>query len=149
MDPRTERMIAERRAAEEAIAALPRGRRVQAQTAGMLKRNRRNLMISAAIVLVAVAVQYAAITLPARARERRVEATREAGRQEAQHKLDQGLRLDNCFAAAKTAYVASWDSACVTLKRKGSCTLPSDQAQAHETLLLHARENCFKKYSGN
>ena len=24
-----------------------------------------------------------------------------------------------------------------------------DQAQAHETLLLHAREGCFRKYSGN
>ena len=149
MDPRTERMLAERRAADEAMAALPRGRRVQARAAGLLKRNRHSLMISGAIVLVGVAVYYAAITLPARARERRVEATREAGRQEAQHKLDQGLRLDGCFAAAKSAFVAGWDASCKALKRKESCTLPSDQAQGHESRLLHAREDCFKKYSGN
>ena len=78
-----------------------------------------------------------------------MEATREAGRQEAQYRLDQGLRLDNCFTAAKSAYVASWDAACVALKRKESCTLPSDQAQAHESMLQDARENCFKRHSGN
>jgi hypothetical protein len=149
MDPRTERMLAERRAAEDALAALPRGRRLHVQAAGMLKRNRRGLLAVAAIVLAAVAVHYALITLPARARERRVEATREAGRQQAQHRLDHGLKLDSCFAAAKSAFVASWDGSCRALKRRESCTLPSDQAQAHETLLLHAREECFKRFSGN
>jgi hypothetical protein len=148
MDPRTERMLAERRAAADAMAALPRGRRMQTQAAGILKRNRQTLMISAAIVLAAVAVHYALITLPARVRERRVEETREAGRQEAQYRLDLGLKLDNCFTAAKSAFVASWDASCRTLKRKDGCTLPSEHAQGHESMLLYAREGCFKRHSG-
>jgi hypothetical protein len=148
MDPRTERMLAERRAADDAMASLSPGRRVHAQASGMLKRNRRNLAISAAIVLAGVAVYYALITLPARARERRVQETREAGRQQAQQRLDLGLKLDNCFSAAKAAFISSWDASCVTMKRRESCTLPADLAQEQETLLLYAREGCLKRHAG-
>jgi hypothetical protein len=147
MDQRTERMLAQRRAAAAAMAAMPRSQRLQTGAATWIRKNWRSAIAVVSVLLALVAGHYLLITLPARARALKVEATREAGRQDAQHRLDGGLRLDNCFAAAKSAYVATWDASCTALKRRASCTLPSDQAQANESLHLHAREDCFKRYS--
>ena len=147
MDPRTERMLEKRRAADEAIAALSRVQRIRAKAMRWLTRNRRSASATLAAVLSLVVGYYALVALPARIRERRVAATREAGRQQAQERLGQGQKLDTCLVAAQAAYVQSWDESCRALRRRQSCTLPSDQAQTHETRLLFAREDCVRQLS--
>jgi hypothetical protein len=144
MDPRTEHMLAARRAREETIASLPRAQRLRATAAAWLARHRRSASLTLATLLGLVAGYYALVELPARARARRVAATREAGMQQAIERLDQGAKLDACLQAAQTAYAAAWDGSCRTLRRRKNCTLPSDRAQTHETALLDARKDCFK-----
>ena len=147
MDPRTERLLAERQAADEATAALPRVQRIRAKAMRWLTRNRRSVSATLAAVLSLVIGYYALVALPARIRERRVAATSEAGRQQAQERLVEGQKLDTCLVAAQAAYAQSWDESCRALRRRESCRLPSDQAQTHESSLLSAREGCVKQLS--
>jgi hypothetical protein len=149
MDPRTERMLAERRAAPPAAGPPPAGvgRLRAALTAALPTRWR---VVSAAGVMLAVgsfAGHYLLVTLPAREQERQLAVLRETGRQQGMDDLARGEGLETCLAEAQAAYATGWDASCRTLRRRAGCPLPSEQAQSHETQLRQAREACVKQLS--
>jgi len=146
MDPRTERLLAERQAAQDALAALPRAQRIRAQAAAFVSRHRRLLIAGVAVLFAVVLGRFVLVTLPARANDRRLADLRESGRLQAEERLTRGEQLDACLTEAQALYVANWDASCKTLRRAQDCRLPSDQAQVHESRLMQMREDCFKRH---
>lgn len=144
MDSRTERMLAERQAAQDALAAMPRGQRLRTQTVAFVARHRRVLMAAVAGLLAVVLGRYVLVTWPARANERRLAELKETSRLKAEERLNRGEQLDACLAQARAAYVTDWDASCRALRRRESCTLPEAPAQAHEARLLQMRGDCLK-----
>jgi hypothetical protein len=146
MDPRTERMLAERQAAQDALAAMPRAQRLRMRATTLVSRHRRPLIAVGAGVFVLVLGYVTLVTLPARANDRRLAELRESSRLQAEERISRGEKLDVCLADAQALYVANWDASCKAMRRGQDCRLPSDEAQVHESRLLQMREDCFKRH---
>ena len=149
MDPRTERMLAERRAEQQAAGPTPAGvGRLRAALAAGLPKGWR--VVSAVGVMLAIgsfAGHYLLVTLPAREQARQLTVLRETGRQQGMDDLARGEGLETCLAEAQSAYATGWDASCRTLRRRAGCPLPSEQAQSHEAQLRQAREACVRQFS--
>ena len=144
MDPRTERMLAERRAAQ----ASPQGRRLVRSASGWVSGYWRTVCAIVTIVIFAILVgHYLLVTLPARDRDRQLVAQREMGQQRAVQDLAGGAALETCLADADAAYATSWDASCGAIKRAAQCALPADRAQPLETARRQARETCVKAHA--
>ena len=145
MDPRTERMLADRRAAAAAEASV----RPLAQAARRLTGYWRTGFAAATIVVFAMLVgHYVLVTLPARQRDRQLAVQRQVGEQQAAVVLTGGDALESCLSAADATYATSWDAACAALKRSAGCALPSERAQPIESARRHTRETCVKQHAG-
>lgn len=148
MDPRTERMLAERRKERESAPPASATQRGRAKVAAWLPANRFRAAAALAVLAVGVWVAYfALVTLPARQRDRQVAVQREAGRQQAVEDIAQSESLEACLTAAQLEYEKSWDQSCKDLRAAASCTLPSPTANRHEVQRRQAREACVRQYS--
>jgi hypothetical protein len=136
MDPRTEKMLADRQ--EREASAKPakrgptpgRGRGVAAGLAG-------------AAVLVAVLGSYhVLVTRPAQAREEAEVATRAAERLKAEAGARQ-VETDNCLATAEAESVARWNAVCKQNRRQNDCTLSGDLTDQLEQQASQARNACL------
>lgn len=149
MDPRTERMLAERRAREAEEAALPRPERLRKAALKWLSGYGRLATGAVTIGLFAMLVgHYLFIRMPARERDRQLAAQRNSAQQQATQNLQSGVALDTCLSEAEATYAAGWDAECTSLRRAASCSLPSPQAQALDAGRRQAREACVKRHAG-
>jgi hypothetical protein len=137
-------MLAERRAAKPSATSSTARRGPARWLTGYWRLTLAAATILAFVILVG---HYLLVTLPARERDRRLSANREADEQQAASLLTDGETLQACLAAADAAYAKSWDASCRALKRKASCALPSERAQPIETTRRLARENCVKEHA--
>jgi hypothetical protein len=147
VDPRTEKMLAERRQEAESKAARPRAAAAVEDTTAWLTRNRIALAIGAAAVIAAVAFAWhLLVTLPALERERT--ALDAQTRQQIEVDLTaKEERLDACLTAAEADYMAQWDSACKARRAKRGCALLKDVVAAQERRRTDARNDCLQRYS--
>ena len=144
MDPRTERMLAERRAAPTS----PPGRRLARGAAGWVSGYWRTVCAIVTIVIFAILVgHYLLVTLPARDRDRQLVVQRDMGQQQAAQELTSGAALETCLAEADATYESNWDASCGALKRAARCALPADRAQPLETARRQTREACVKAHA--
>jgi hypothetical protein len=148
MDPRTERMLAERRAAEAAGASGPRTQRLTKATTWLTGYWRLALGATTIVLFAVMVGHYLLVTLPARERDRLLAEQRDAGQQHAIQHLEGGVALETCLADADAAYAASWDAACKTLRRAAECALPAPQAEPLDAARRQARESCVKRHAG-
>ena len=149
MDPRTEHMLAERRAGQASAPppATP-GTRSRSQGAPGLRTNK--WLVSAILAVIGVAAlagRYVLVTRPAQDRARALAVTREISEQQVIQTVAHTETLDTCLADAQSEFAKTWDASCQSMRRKANCTLPSDTASRHDVSLRYAREACFKTYS--
>lgn len=147
MDPRTEKMLAERRQEAEARAARPRGAATIEDTKGWLARNRLAMTIAAsAVVAVLALARHLLVTVPARERELAT-AQMQAQQQTESDAVAKQEALDVCLTTAQADYTAVWDGACKARKARTGCALPKDVVADQERRRVAAHNDCLKRYS--
>src|SRR5689334_20632319 len=137
MDPRTEKMLAERRQA--AANSSPLGLRLRAYRAATEKWLRAHWALasvgSVLLVTIFAGGRYLFVTKPALERERDAREQAQARQQmEMEYDVKQAS-LEQCLSATDTERASLWEAACRTRHWKSGCSLPRDvveqQARAY------------------
>ena len=143
MDPRTKRMLEERRlaAAEEAKKPAPD---FNTKATAWFQKNRTSVgTASAALVGVLLVGQYMLVTVPARRQEQQVQQAQADG--EAARAVEEGLQA--CLATADTAYSTEIEKACKAKREGTNCSLPRATIEHLDRTRLDARIDCIKGYT--
>ena len=143
MDPRTKRMLEERRlaAAEEAKKPAPD---FNTKATAWFQKNRNSVgTASAAVVGVVLVAQYMLVTVPARRQEKQVQQEQANG--EAARAVEEGLQA--CLATADTAYSTEIEKACKAKREGTNCSLPRATIEHLDRTRLDARIDCIKGYT--
>ena len=147
MDPRTEKMLAERRQEAELKAARPRVAATIEDTSAWFTRNWWLLGIGLAVVVGAIAFAWhLLVTVPAQDREKAAMETQARQQIEVDLTAKQEM-LDTCLTAAEADYTALWDGACKARRAKRECALPKDVVADQERRRTSARNDCLQRYS--
>ena len=143
MDPRTIKMLEERRAAAAAAAGKPKPD-FNAKATAWLQKNRKQVGTASAVLAGILLVgQYMLVTAPARRQERQV-AQAQAD-DEAARRVEEGLQT--CMANAEAAHAADIDKVCRAKKEGANCALPRWTAEQIDQKRLDARIDCIKGYT--
>jgi len=148
MDPRTERMLAEHRRAEESAPPASTGQLVRVRIAAWLSG--RRIRLAASLVVLAFGVwvtHYGLVTLPAHERDRQAAVQHDIGTQQALAEIARSDDFDACLAAAQADYERARNESCRELHRPDNCSLPKATANRHEQQRRLAREACIRQYS--
>ena len=144
MDPRTEKMLAER---AEAAAKLPRplreGIRIRDQVRAWVRVHKPHaILISTAMVATLVAGYYTMVVLPAAERDRTELETRSAERLKSSTASRQNA-VDACLEKAKTDAEAEWVNACKARRQRAGCALPRGVVEEQRRRESAARNACL------
>lgn len=143
MDPRTIKMLEERRAAAAEAATKPKPD-FNTKAMAWVQKNRTQVgTASAALVGILLVGQYMLVTAPARRQERQVAQAQVDG--EAARVMEEGLQT--CMAKADTTHAADLDQACKAKKEGANCSLPRWTAEQIDQKRLDARIDCIKGYT--
>jgi hypothetical protein len=147
VDPRTEKMLAERRQEAELKAARPRVAATIQDTSAWFTRNWWLLGIGLTVVVGAIAFAWhLLVTVPAQDREKAAMETQARQQIEADLTVRQDA-LDTCLTKVDGDYTALWDGACKAHRAKSGCALPKDVVADQERRRTNARNDCLQKYS--
>lgn len=144
MDPRTIKMLEERRqAAANAPPPPTSAQAFQARATAWFQKNRTSVGAGAAALFVIVVVgRYTMVTLPARKQEQIVQRTQEA---EAQARALED-QLSTCLADLDKTYTAQVDKECKASKQGADCSLPKATTGRIDQARLDGRIDCFRKF---
>jgi hypothetical protein len=143
MDPRTIKMLEDRRAAGADAATKPQPD-FNAKATAWVQKNRKPVgTASAALVGILLVGQYMLVTAPARRQERQVAQAQADG--EAARAVEEGLQT--CMANAEAAHAAEIDKVCKAKKEGANCSLPRWTAEQIDQKRLDARIDCIKGYT--
>jgi uncharacterized protein HemX len=144
MDPRTMKMLEERRQASANAPPPPSAAQAfQTKATAWFQKNRTSVGAGAAALVVVVVVgRYTMVTLPARKQEQIVQRTQEA---EAQARA-QEEQLSSCLAELDKTYTADVDKACRASKQGADCSLPRATSRQIDQSRLDGRIDCFRKF---
>jgi hypothetical protein len=143
MDPRTMKMLEERRkAAAEAPPPAPKD--LNTQVSAWLQKNRSTVGAATAVLIVGIlTVQYLFVTAPARKQEK--QQYQAQAQEQASRAMEDGLQT--CLANADAAYTADIDKACKAKREGANCSLPRVTAEQIDQKRLDARIDCIKGYT--
>ncbi len=145
MDPRTIKMLDERRQAPPEVTLSPAELRAkqQAKVQAWLAANRTLLAVGGSVLVVAVWVgYYALVTLPAQERQ-------EVGQQQQvqeQQAEAQNLGLQTCLAEADATHAVDLEKACKAKKQGADCALSSATTDNIDRRRLDTRIDCIKTF---
>jgi hypothetical protein len=143
MDPRTIKMLEERRKAA-AEAPPPKPKDFKTQATEWLEKNRTSVGAGTAVLIVGIlAVQYVFVTAPARKQEQLEQQA--LVQEETTRAMEEGLQA--CLEKADTAYAADIDKACKAKREGANCSLPRITAEQIDQKRLDARIDCIKGYT--
>ena len=143
MDPRTIKMLEERRAAAADAAGKPKPDFNTKATAWVQKNRKQVGTASAVLAGILLVGQYMLVTAPARRQERQVAQAQADG--EAARRVEEGLQT--CMANAEAAHAADIDKVCRAKKEGANCALPRWTAEQIDQKRLDARIDCIKGYT--
>lgn len=143
MDPRTIKMLEERRAAAAQAATKPKPDFSTKATAWVQKNRTQVGTASAALAGILLVGQYMLVTAPARRQEQQVAQTQ--AENEAARVVEEGLQA--CMAKAEAAHAADVDKVCKAKKEGANCALPRWTAEQIDQKRLDARIDCIKGYT--
>lgn len=148
MDPRTEQMLAERRAAADATPVVaPRLSLGDKFVTTVLKTHWAAAIVAgAALSAVGVFAVYLLVTVPGLKRDQVAMELRARQQQESQASAKQSA-LDACLVDAQSDFTARWDGACAEQKVLSGCSLPEAILTAHNQRRRDARAECMRVYS--
>jgi len=150
MDPRTEKMLADRRQQTAGSGSL--GHRLAASrttVATWFRAHRGLALITAALIGVAAFAggRYLLVVRPAVERER-VALEQQRATQEMAVALDaRQASLDACLATADSERVALWEAACRERRQPHSCSLPRNVAEQQQRTHTDHRTDCIRRFS--
>lgn len=143
MDPRTIKMLEERRQAGTEAASKPPPN-LNTRATDWLQKNRKSVgPISAAVVGVLLVGQYMLVTAPARRQEQQAQQTQAAT--DAGRAMEENLQA--CLGKADTAHAAEMEKACKAKKEGANCSLPRATVESIDRQRLDARIDCIKGYA--
>ena len=147
MDPRTEKMLAER---AQKMAAIPPPLRRPVSAVNDARRwaktNTPAMKILAGVVAaVLVGAYYLFVSLPAERLDQEQIKARAAENLKAETNARQDKVLD-CLTTVQTEADARWNAACKALHEGEKCPLPERQAQAFERDESDARNSCLIRF---
>jgi hypothetical protein len=149
MDPRTEKMLAERRP-PTAVNAL--GLRLTAGRTAAEKwlRAHRGLALIGAALIVAAAFaggRYLFVVRPALERDA-VALERQRAVQELAAELDATqASLDACLATIDAERDALWDAGCQERRQRAGCSLPRDVVEQQQRVYTDKHTDCLRRFS--
>jgi hypothetical protein len=148
VDPRTEKMLAEHRAAVDATPvvapALSLGDKF---VTTILKAHWAAAIVSgAALSAAGIFAVYLLVTVPGLKREQMAMELRARQLQESQAAAKQSA-LDACLVDAQSDFTTLWDAACAERKVLSGCSLPEEIISAHNQRRRDARAECLRVYS--
>ena len=151
MDPRTEKMLAERR--QPAAASGPLGVRLPAFLNPLEKWLRAHWALASigSVVLVAAIVggHHLFVTRPALEREREALEQARAREQMALEFDVKQASLETCLSATETDRTSTWEAACRARHWKSGCSLPRDIVEQHQRAYTDRRNDCLRRFSLN
>jgi hypothetical protein len=136
MDPRTEKMLADRAELEASAKPARRGS-PSARAAGLT---------GAAVLVVVLGAYHVLVTRPAQARAEAEVDMRAAERLRAEIVARQ-VETDNCLATAEAESGARWNAVCKQNRRQNDCALSGDLTDQLEQQASHARNACLLRAS--
>ena len=144
MDPRTEKMLAER---AERIAATPAPLRGPLNAAHDTRRWVKThagtaKLLAGVIVAVLFLAYYFLVTLPAQRADRLQLEARAAANLKADVTSRQ-VSVSDCLSKAQADADARWNDACKKRRQGANCPLPEQQANAFERAESDARNACL------
>ena len=144
MDPRTEKMLAER---AERAAATPAPRLGQFRTLGDVRRWAKThakaaRLLAGAVVALVIAVYYLAVALPAQRADRRQMEARAAEQLKADT-VSTHVTVSDCLSKAQTDADDRWTAACKARRQGANCPLPEAQADEFDRDESAARNACL------
>ena len=137
MDPRTERMLAERgQKAATVPPPLMRPSRAINEAKAWVKAHGLAAKLGAGVAfIVLIAAYYLLVTMPARRLERVQVEARAAERFKSETAANQ-VATDDCLSKAAAAAEARWSAACTSRRERTGCALPgslADELQREES----------------
>jgi hypothetical protein len=150
LDPRTEKMLAERR--EKTAEGGSPGRRLSASRIAVetwVRAHRGLALIGAALVVVAAFAggRYQIVVRPAAERERVALEQQRAAREMAAALDTRQASLDACLATADSERVARWEAACRERRQPHACSLPRDVVEQQQRADTDHRTDCMRRFS--
>ncbi len=145
MDPRTIRMLEERRSGTDTAAKPAQAPSSSGARAAAWAQKHRTTVGAVAGGLLAVVLigNYALVTLPARKHEQSVQQA-QADEQAAQTRED---GLSACLADAEKTHGDELDQACrASRQRLADCSLPRATQEGIDRKRLDARIDCFRQF---
>jgi hypothetical protein len=144
MDPRTIKMLEERRGKDGAVPPPEIVRSQREQVMAWLQKHQRPVGIGvAALVVVSLVGRYALVTAPA-ARQEQIVQQAQAQAQQAGAQDD---TLQKCLADAEATYTAEIEKACKAKKQGADCALPGLVADRIEAQRLDGRIACMRNFA--
>jgi hypothetical protein len=55
-------------------------------------------------------------------------------------------KLEGCFDYVQYTYEMNWNNSCKTQGKRTGCTLDSELAKRHDSLMRDMKNDCFRKY---
>jgi type II secretory pathway component PulM len=143
MDPRTIKMLEERRAAAAEAASKPPPH-PNTQATEWFQKNRTSVgTLGAAVVGLLLVGQYMLVTAPARRQEQQTQQTQ--ADLDAARAMEE--KLQTCLANADTTYTADVEKACRAKREGSNCSLNRVTAERIDQKRLDARIDCIKGYT--
>jgi hypothetical protein len=148
MDPRTEKMLAERgQKAASAPPTLKSPLRALNEVRTWTKAHGLAAKLGAgAIVVVLIAAHYVFVTMPAQRVERLQMEARAAERLKSETAASQ-VATDDCLSKASAEADARWNAACKTRRERAGCALPASLADELQRDESQARNACLMRSS--
>lgn len=144
MDPRTEKMLAERAQRNAATPAPLRAPLAVAHDGRRWVKTHANAarLIAGAAVAALFAGYYLIVTLPAQRADRMELQARAAESVKAETTMNH-TAVSDCLSKAKADADARWDAACKARRQGPNCPLPEHQAETYERDESNARNACL------
>lgn len=144
MDPRTEKMLAERAQKVAATPPVLRGpsRAVEGAVRWAKAHTKEAGLLAGAGAAVLFVGYYVFVTLPAERSDRMQLEARAAETIKAETTANHGAVVD-CLSKVKTDADARWAAACKAKREGANCPLPEAQARAFERDESQARNACL------
>lgn len=144
MDPRTAKMIEQRRQAPEVAPQVDA--RTNAATKEWLAVNWFKAALALGFVVIALSVgHYMTVTLPAQNRER-LTAQEDAEKRRGLQAIYNDVGLQSCLNDASQNYHADWVAECKARNLGEDCRLPGVVADRFDERQRESRNECLKRY---
>lgn len=147
MDPRTERMLAEREQKAAVPPLLKRPSRAINEARAWVKAHGLAAKLGAAAAFVVlIAAYYLLVTMPGHRLERLEMEARAAERVRSQTAANQ-VAMDDCLSKAAAEAEARWSAACTSRRERSGCSLPAPLTDELQRAESQARNSCLMQSS--